>query len=399
MADTHSARGGMSIREWLSLIGLAFSAFMLNTSEFMPIGLLVDISNDFQISTAQAGIMVSIYALAVMLLSTPLMIAASRFPFKGLLLAVIALFGIGQAASAVAPSFPLLILARLLVAAAHALFWSIASPMAVKSVGYKHSALALSLISAGSAIAIVCGLPIGRAVGLVLGWRMTFAGVALTAFVILIFLWVVLPHIPAGKRFSLTELPTLLRNKFLLGIYVVTVVLAGSHFVAYSYIEPFLQQIAGLSDNAITMILVVYGVAGIGGSVLFSRFYGSLRRAFLRGAILGIVTAMGVLLLASGSLVSLIVVCCVWGMSYTAFSVAFQAEVLKYAPANASAVAMSLFSGLFNLGISSGTQIGGMVVDAGLMSSIGLVGAGLALFAFVLCTVLLLGPMKREDAH
>ena len=117
-----AGKGGMTAREWLPLMGLAFSAFMMNTSEFMPIGLLVDIAAGFSMTEADAGVMISVYALAVLVLSLPLMMIASRFAFKGLMLAVIGVFGLGQLLSAVAPSFALLVGARLVVASAHAVF-------------------------------------------------------------------------------------------------------------------------------------------------------------------------------------------------------------------------------------------------------------------------------------
>lgn len=393
-----AGKGGMTAREWLPLIGLAFSAFMMNTSEFMPIGLLVDIAADFSMTEAEAGVMISVYALAVLVLSLPLMMLASRFAFKGLMLVVIGVFGLGQLLSAVAPSFALLVCARLVVASAHAVFWSIASPMAVYAVDYRRSSLALSCIATGSAVAVVCGLPLGRSIGLALGWRMTFACVAVAAFVALAYLWRTLPKMPAGKRFGVRELPGLLRIRPLAGIFVVTVVLAGAHFVGYSYIEPFLLQVAGMPEGLVTVVLCVYGAAGIAGSALFSRLYGTARFAFMRCAILGVAAALGLLGVAASTFGTAFACCVLWGMCYTAFNVAFQAEVLKYAPSDSSAVAMSIFSGLFNLGISGGTQVGGLVVAAGGIASVGYVGAAFAVAAFALCSVLMIRPMKRADA-
>ena len=153
------AQRGITIRQWLPLIGLTCAAFIFNTSEFMPIGLLIDISASFHISEAATGVMISVYAWGVMLLSLPLMVFASRFDLRRLLLAVIALFACGQFLSAAAPTFPILVLARLVVAAAHAIFWSIASVMAARLVDTEHGALALSMIATGSSIAQIFGLP------------------------------------------------------------------------------------------------------------------------------------------------------------------------------------------------------------------------------------------------
>ena len=143
----------MTARQWLALAGLTCSAFVFNTSEFMPIGLLSSIAGGFGLTEAQAGMMTSIYAWAVMALSLPLMVFASRFEYKRLLLTVIALFTAGQFACAVAPTFELLVTARLLVACAHAIFWSIASVMATRAVAPEHGSLALSMVATGTSVA------------------------------------------------------------------------------------------------------------------------------------------------------------------------------------------------------------------------------------------------------
>ena len=171
-------KNGMSAKELLPLTGIAFSAFVFNTSEFMPIALLVDIAADFQVSESQAGILITAYAWAVCVLSLPLMVFASRFGFRNLLLGLVALFGTCQVLSALAPGYWTLMAARIGVACAHAVFWSIASPAAVRVVRIEHQSLALSAIVTGSSVAMICGLPLGRVVGLALGWRMTFFCIA-----------------------------------------------------------------------------------------------------------------------------------------------------------------------------------------------------------------------------
>lgn len=166
---TKARQDGISLKQWLPLIGLACCSFVFNTSEFMPIGLLTDIAASFSLTEAQAGIMISVYAWGVMLLSLPLMVFASRFEFKRMLLGVLAVFSLGQFLSAVAPTYPILVCARLVVACAHAVFWSVASIMASRLVDSRHGALAISIIATGSSIAQIFGLPIGRAIGLAVG--------------------------------------------------------------------------------------------------------------------------------------------------------------------------------------------------------------------------------------
>ena len=130
---------------------------------------------------AQAGMLITIYAYVVMLMSLPLMIAASRYPLRKLLLATISLFAVSHVASAFATGFWTLLLSRIGVAFAHSIFWSVASPIAVRLVKGPFKALAMSMIVTGTAIAIIVGLPLGRIIGLYVGWRMAFMCIAVLA--------------------------------------------------------------------------------------------------------------------------------------------------------------------------------------------------------------------------
>lgn len=220
---TQTRQDGITLRQWLPLIGLTCCAFVFNTSEFMPIGLLTDIAASFSLTEAQAGIMISVYAWGVMLLSLPLMVFASRFEFKRMLLGVLAVFSLGQFLSAVAPTYPILVCARLVVACAHAVFWSVASIMASRLVDTRHGALAISMIATGSSIAQIFGLPLGRAIGLAVGWRMTFAVVGGLSAIAVVYQAAVFPAMPAGERFTVKQLPELLKNPLLIALYAVTV--------------------------------------------------------------------------------------------------------------------------------------------------------------------------------
>ena len=199
--------------------------------------------------------MISVYAWGVMLLSLPLMVFASRFEFKWMLLGVLAVFSLGQFLSAVAPTYPILVCARLVVACAHAVFWSVASIMASRLVDARHGALAISMIATGSSIAQIFGLPIGRAIGLAVGWRMTFAVVGAFSAAAVVYQAAVFPAMPAGERFTVKQLPELLKNPFLIALYAVTVFMATGYYASYSYIEPFLAQVAHVDAGAITIWL------------------------------------------------------------------------------------------------------------------------------------------------
>lgn len=388
----------MSTRELLPLVALTLSAFLLNTSEFVPIGLLTDIAGAFSLSESGAGAMISIYAWAVALLSLPLMLAASRVPPRALIVSVLAVFCGGQVASALAPTFELLVASRLIVAAAHAVFWSVASPFAVRVAAPERSALAMSMIVTGTSVAMIFGLPLGRALGLALGWRMTFVCVGAAAAAALAGLIAFFPRLEAGKPFTLDRLPELARNRALMGLYLATILFATGYYTGYSYIEPFLQQVAAMPDALITAALTVFGVAGLVGSGLFARFFDAHRRPFLTATMLGMAAALLLLLPLVGVPAGPFAVCVIWGVSATAYNVAAQAEVIRTTSQAATPVAMSVFSGLFNVGIGTGSIVGGLVCDAAGPAGVGLVGGAVAAAGALYCLVRL-GSLLEGEAQ
>lgn len=387
----------MTARELLPLLALTLSAFLLNTSEFVPIGLLTDIAGSFGLSESGAGVLISAYAAAVALLSLPLMLAASRVPPKALIVGVLGIFCAGQVASAVAPTFALLVAARLVVAASHALFWSIASPFAVRVASPERSSLAMSMIITGTSIAMILGMPLGRALGLALGWRMTFVCIGGMALVALVALAVCFPRLEAGASFTLDRLPELGRNRALVGLYLVTILFATGYYTGYSYIEPFLQQVAAMPSELVTAVLTVFGVAGLAGSWLFARFFDAHRRGFLMAVIAGITVALLALAPLAPWAAGPFVVCAVWGVSATAFNVATQAEVIRATSQEASPVAMSLFSGLFNIGIGAGSLVGGVVCDTAGVGLVGVAGGAVTAVALLLYAVVGAGRGRRVD--
>lgn len=240
---------GVSLREWLPLIGMMLSAFIFNSSEFMPIGLLTDIGDTFGTSEAQTGLIVSVYAWAVMILSLPLMVLATRVDFRRLFLVVLFVFFVGQVLSSVAVNYGMLMAARLVVACAHSVFWAIVAPIAVRVVMPHHQALALSVIEVGSAVAMVAGLPPGRTIGLLMIWRLTFACVAGVALILFLYMVRVMPKIPGAQPFGFSRLPNIFRNKALVGLFVLTALYSMGYYTGYSYIEPFFRQVASLEDG------------------------------------------------------------------------------------------------------------------------------------------------------
>lgn len=380
----------------LPLLGLTVSAFVFNTSEFMPIGLLIDISHSFSMTESETGMMITVYAWVVALLSLPLMLLASQMNVRKLLLLTLGCFIIGQAASGLAVNFPMLLAARILVACAHSIFWSIATPLAARLVTREHRPLALSMVAVGSSVAMILGLPLGRVIGLYAGWRMTFLLIAAVSFGIFLYLWKVFPSLTQSKTFSKGELPELLRQPTVQSIYLTIVLFATSYFTVYSYIEPFLKNTAGFTPEEITLMLILLGVSGLIGSVLFSRFYGRYRFGTILVSLFGLFTALFLWQSVSVSFYTMIGTGMFIGVLSTLFNIAFQAELIAAVPAAAASVAMSIYSGIFNLGIGSGTFIGGQVTALGHLPHIGYVGAFIALFAALCCSCWYIPTVKDK---
>mgnify|MGYP000744387491 FL=1 len=380
--------------QWLPLLGLTFSAFIFNTSEFVPIGLLTDIANDFQITEAHAGLLITIYAWVVALASLPLMLLVSKVEFKRLLLSVVALFALSHILSSVSSNYMTLMVSRIGVACSHAIFWSIASPLAVKVAPEGKRSLALSFIVTGTSIAMIVGLPLGRIVGLFLGWRMTFLCIAVLAALVFVFMAIVFPKVPNQNPVSLRNLPGLVKTPALTGIYILTVVAITGHYTGYSYIEPFMAQVAHLRESAITFALMLFGLAGIVGSILFSKKYDKHPVAFINVAVYGIVAFLYLLQPASISMGSTLLVCVLWGIAITAFNLVFQALIIQFAP-QATSIAMSIYSGIFNVGIGSGALIGGYTCTYLSLGWIGYIGGTISLVAAFYCTKRVL-PLLRQ---
>lgn len=373
------------LRTWAALLGLTFSAFIFNTSEFIPVALLSNIGADFHRSEAATGMLISVYAWAVMLLSLPLMVATTRFNMRRLLMVLIALFAVCQGLSAIATDFHWLMAARIGVACTHAIFWSIISPIAIRLVDERHRPMALSMVVTGSSIAMVLGLPLGRVIGLWAGWRWTFGSIGVFAALTFIYLAFTLPSIPSPGRFSLRSVPGLWRNRALVSIYALALLIPSAYFICYSYIEPFLLQTARLTPHAVTIALMLYGGAGLLGSIAFSRWFNRNRPRFCAATMWGMALCMAILLpCATMAEAAVFIACLIFGMSTTAFNVAFQAEIINHSPAVAAAVSMSIFSGIYNLGIGSGTALGGLVCTHLSIDYIGLAGTAIALLTLLL---------------
>lgn len=385
-----------NFRRWLPVISLTFSTFIFNTSEFIPIGLLSDIASDFAITESKAGMLITVYAWIVALASLPLMLAFSKTENKKLMLSIVALFIASHVLSGFSTSYYMLMLSRAGVACAHAIFWSIVTPLAVRVAPEGRRSTALSLIITGSSVAMIVGLPLGRAVGLLVGWRATFLLIAALSAIVFIILAASLPKTPSDNDVSIKSLPALLRTPGLGGIYLLTVIIITGHYTSYSYIEPFLAQVAGMSNTLITIVLSIFGIVGIIGSYFFAKYFDRHQFTFIRFAVAGISIFTLLLLPSAINTATVILICILWGLAINNYNLSFQSEILQVAP-HGTAIAMSIYSGIYNVGIGAGALVGGNVCSYMGISNIGFVGGAIGLVASAYC-ILRLIPILRKAA-
>ena len=364
----------LSWKPWLPVVCLTISAFIFNTTEFAPISLLTDIAKDFNISEAHTGLMMTVYAWIVATTSLPLMLLTKDMERRKLLLLLFSFFIANHILSVIAWNFWILMLSRIGIALSHAIFWSITASLAYRLAPQGKKTKALGILATGTALAIVLGLPIGRLIGQSLGWRTTFACIALVAFAMMFFLMKLLPQLPSVNAGSLKNLPLLIKRPALMGVYVLTALAITAHFTAYTYIEPFVQQIALLSEDFATLTLFIFGVAGMLGSMIFSHFRHKHPFTIIVSSLLVLILSLLLMLPLAHHTIALSLLCLLWGIAICLISLILQVTVLELTT-DATDVAMSLYSGIYNIGIGGGAFVGSLVISQSSMVNVGFVGA------------------------
>lgn len=379
-------------QQWVSVISLAFAAFIFNTTEFVPVALLSDIGKSFSMQATDVGIMITLYAWVVAPISLPIMLLTKNIERRFLLIGLFMVFVASHALSYFAWSFDVLLASRIGIAFSHALFWSITASLAVRVAPKGKEFQALGLLATGTALAMVLGIPFGRMVGESYGWRNTFGLIAIGAAVVCLILAKTLPRLPSVNSGSLSSLKVFLKRPSLMMVFALTVIVITAQFTAYSYIEPFALNVAHFSSTQTTTLLLIYGAAGFFGSYLFGKF--AKKYPKLPIPLSSLILAISMLLLTTLSIdfVSFSVLSLFWGMAIICFSLAQQAKALNLA-SDATDVAMAIYSGLYNVGIGGGALLGGLVTANYGLNHIGVVGGIIA----VLGTLLALVLVQRKD--
>lgn len=361
-------------RAWPAILCLAFAAFIFNTTEFVPVGLLPNIAASFNMTVSETGLLITIYAWAVSLLSLPLTVITAKFERKKLLIFLFVLFIVSHLLAGFAWDFYSLLLGRIGVASAHAVFWAIATPLAVRLAPKGKKARAMGFIVAGSSMAIVLGVPIGTMIGQLVGWRITFLCVSVVALIVMMLLIYLLPTLPSQNAQSLSSLPTLLKRAGLVHIYILTAIVITGYFTAYTYITPFMHRVGGFADSFVVILLLCIGLSGIAGSVIFAKYGDKYAMQLLIYTLILLILCLLLFYISAQHIYSIIGLCVILGIVITLFGMLMQNKILEVAP-DGTDIAMSVFSGIYNIGIGGGALVGGQVLLHLSIGYIGYVGA------------------------
>ncbi|WP_341520233.1 sugar transporter [Pseudomonas sp. G.S.17] len=371
---------------WISVCTLAVAAFIFITTEFAPVGLLSAIASSFDMTPAQVGPMLTVYAWTVSLMSLPMMLLTRNVERRLLLKVAIGTLIASHLILSLAPSFTIVVISRICIALAHSVFWSITASLAVRLAPAANHGRALSILAMGSSLAMVLGIPIGRLLGEGMGWRATFVAIALVACLIWFLLAKKLPLLPSQNSGSLTSLPVLFKRPALVSLYVITALVVTANFTAYTYIESFVQSVGGFSQSTTTWLLLLFGLAGLLGSIFFSVLHTRFPATLTHIAIGCLCLCLGLMFWASLSVYALVAVFAVWGLAMLCFGVQMQSQVIRMAP-DATDVATALHSAIYNIGIGGGALLGSIVVHHFGAAWVGFIGCLVAIIALAICWV------------
>lgn len=368
---------------WLAVASLAISTFASVTTEFLPVGLLTGIAASLHVSEGAAGLMVTMPGLVAAVTGPALIIASGRLDRRIVLLVLSAVLVASNLLAALAPNLAVMLLARALLGLVVGGFWTFAPGATGHLVPAPLQPRAMSYVLAGISLATIAGVPAGALLGGLAGWRAAFLASALVAAVVLALQLKVLPRMPAARAVVPRDLLAPLAEPRARTVLAVALFLVSGHFVGYTYMRPMLQQVFGLSNDAVTTLLLAYGVAGFAGTFLGGRMVARSVRgtALLAAATIGAVLLLS--MLAGQGAVPAAVAVVAWGVAFGLVPVSMTTWMLQALPRSQEA-GQALLVTFFQVALSFGAFVGGLVVDgAGIQSAL-LLGGVLAIAGAVL---------------
>ena len=348
----------------IPLIALALSAFAIGTTEFVIMGMLPDVARDLSVSIPSAGLLVSGYALGVAVGAPLLAVLTNKLSRKTALQWLMVVFIIGNVLCALAPSYGLLMAARVVASFAHGSFFGIGAVVAASLVPVDKRASAIALMFTGLTLANVIGVPLGTLIGQEFGWRAAFWAVAALGVVSLGGVAALLPNRHDTAPAGLAHEVRVLRDPRVLMALAMTVLGFGGVFVVFTYIAPILEQVSGLSPRGVTLVLVLFGAGLTLGNTLGGKLADRALMPSLMGILVVLAVIMGIFTKTSHATIPAIVTVFVWGIAAFATVPPLQMRVVETAK-QAPNLASTLNIGAFNLGNAGGAWLGGAVLEHG----------------------------------
>ncbi|RKE19318.1 MFS transporter [Streptomyces sp. TLI_171] len=371
----------------LALLALAIGAFGIGTTEFVVMGLLPEIAGDFGVTIPTAGLLVTGYAIGVVL-GAPLMTAlGTRVSRKRMLMLLMVLFTAGNLLSAFAPGFGAMLAGRIVASMAHGAFFGIGSVVAAELVAPDKKAGAIATMFTGLTVANIVGVPLGTFIGESIGWRATFAAVAVLGLVGLLGIARLVPELPRPAGAHLRRELAAFRNVQVVLAMAMTVLGFGGVFAAITYIKPMMTEVAGFSAGAVTWLLVLLGVGMFLGNLLGGRFADRRLMPMLFTTLGALTVALALFTVTAHHQVAAAATLLLVGALGFATVPPLQKRVLDQAH-GAPTLASAVNIGAFNLGNALAAWLGGAVIGAGLgWTAPNWVGALMAGSALVLAVV------------
>ncbi|GGF38608.1 MFS transporter [Aliidongia dinghuensis] len=382
----------------IALYALTVGAFGIGVTEFVIMGLLLQVSTDLHVSVPTAGLLITGYALGVFVGAPVLTLATRHLPQKTTLLVLMAIFTVGNLACALAPDYGLLMAARVLTSLAHGTFFGVGSLVATSLVAPERKASAIAVMFTGLTLATLLGVPFGSWLGVALGWRATFWAVSVIGLAALVVLALLVPK--AGERPAPAplkdELAVLTRPQVLLSL-LMTVLGFGGVFAVFTFIQPILVTLAGFDKANVSPILLVVGAGLVVGNILGGRW----ADRHLSGALVGTLVLLTLVLVGAGfafhDRITAVIISFLFGAAAFATVAPLQLRLLHQAGGAGQGLASSLNIAAFNLGNALGAWLGGVVIDQGPgLAAVPLVAALVPLSALGLAMVSL--ALERRTA-
>lgn len=380
----------------IAVYALTISAFAIGTTEFVIMGLLPIVARDLGVSIPAAGMLVTGYALGVVVGAPILTLATTRIARKPLLIGLMGIFIVGNLIAALAPSYAVLMVARVVASFTHGAFFGVGSVVAAGMVAPDKRARAIAMMFTGLALANILGVPAGTAIGQAFGWRATFWAVTALGLVSALALLVLVPPVAGHGGGNVRREVAALRNLSVWMALATTMLGFGGVFVVLTYIAPILEEVTGLAAGTVTLVLFLFGLGLTIGNALGGRLADRALMPSLIATLAILAAIMALFAATMHSPVAAIVTIFFWGVAAFATIPAMQTRVVEKAH-HAPNLAASLNIGAFNLGNALGAALGGALIEAQMSYPVVAVAGGLMTLSG--CVLAILGSALDRREH